>query len=83
MYNYKCYALLKDKEGIYKPKKLNKLALRAFIEFFINYNSFNIYRVWDPVKEEVKGYRNIIFNKRVTYHPFIKDNIKNKREKVK
>ena len=82
VYSYKCYALLKNKEGIYKPKKLNKLALRAFVGFLISYNLFNIYRVWDPIKKEVKGYRDIIFNKRVTYHPFIKDDIKNKKEKV-
>ena len=82
MYSYKCYVLLKDKEGIHKPKKLNKLVLRVFIGFLINYNLFNIYRVWDSVKKEVKGYRDIIFNKRVTYHPFIEDNIKNEREKV-
>ena len=63
VYGCKCYALLKGKEGIYKPKKLNKLILRAFVGFFISYNLFNIYRVWDPVKEEIKGYRNVIFNK--------------------
>ena len=83
VYGCKCYVLLKDKEGIHKPKKSNKLALRAFVEFLISYNSSNIYRVWDPIKKEVKGYRNIIFNKRVTYHPSIKNNIKNKREKIK
>ena len=42
----------------------------------------NIYRVWDPVKNKVKGYRNVIFNKRVTYHPFIKDNIIKEKKKV-
>ena len=82
MYSCKCYALLKGKEGIHKPKKLNKLVLRAFIGFLISYNLFNIYRVWDPVKKEVKGYRDIIFNKWVTYHLSIKDDIKNEREKV-
>ena len=83
MYGYKYYVLLKGKEGIHKPKKLNKLVLKAFIGFLISYDLFNIYRVWDPVKKEVKSYRNIIFNKRVTYYPFIKDNIKNEREKIK
>ena len=75
--------MLKNKESVYKPKKLNKFVLRVFIEFLISYNLFNFYRVWDPVKKKVKGYRNIIFNKRVTYYPLIKDNIKNKKEKVK
>ena len=83
VYSYKCYALLKDKEIIHKPKKSNKLTPRAFVGFLIGYNSSNIYRVWDPVKKEVKGYKDIIFNERVTYHPSIKDNIKNEREKIK
>ena len=63
MYGCKCYTLLKGKEGIHKPKKLNKLVLRVFIGFLISYNLFNIYRVWDPIKNKVKGYRDIIFNK--------------------
>ena len=45
VYGYKCYALLKGVKGIYKSKKLSKLALRAFIGFLINYDSANIYRV--------------------------------------
>ena len=75
--------MLKDKEGVHKPKKLNKLALRAFIGFLVSYDSANIYRVWDPVKNKVKGYRDVVFNKRVTYHPFIKDDIIKEKEKVK
>ena len=75
--------MLKDKEGIYKPKKLNKLVLRVFVEFLISYNSVNIYRVWDPVKNKVKSYRDVIFNKRIIYHPFIKDNIIKEKEKIK
>ena len=74
--------MLKDKEGVYKPKKLNKLVLKVFIEFLISYNLVNIYRVWDPVKNKVKGYRDIIFNKYVTYYPFIKDNIIEEKKKV-
>ena len=83
VYDCKCYALLKGKEGNYKPKKLNKLALRVFVEFLISYDLANIYRVQNPVKNKVKGYRDIIFNKRVTYYPFIKDNIIKEKEKIK
>ena len=75
--------MLKNKEGVYKPKKLNKLALRVFIGFLISYNSANIYRVWDPVKNKVKDHRDVIFNEHVTYYPFIKDNIIKKKEKIK
>ena len=75
--------MLKNKEGIHKPKKLNKLALKAFIGFLVSYNLVNIYRVWDPVKNKVKDYRDIIFNKRVTYYLFIKDNIIKEKKKVK
>ena len=43
----------------------------------------NIYRVWDPVKNKVKSYRDIIFNKCVIYYPFIKDNIIKEKKKIK
>ena len=83
VYSCKCYTLLKDKKNIYKPKKLNKLASRAFIDFLINYNSANIYRVWDPFNNKVKGFRDIILNKCVTYYPSVKDNIIKEKEKIK
>ena len=74
--------MLKDKEGVHKPKKLNKLVLRVFIGFLVGYDLANIYRVWDPVKNKVKGHRDIVFNKCVTYYPFIKDNIIKEKKKV-
>ena len=82
VYSCKCYALLKDKESVYKPKKLNKLVLRVFIGFLISYNSVNIYRVWDPVKNKIKSYKDVIFNKYIIYYPFIKDNIIKEKEKA-
>ena len=75
--------MLKSKESVHKPKKLNKLVLRVFVGFLINYNLANIYRVWDPVKKKVKGYRDFIFNKRITYYPFIKNNIIKEKKKIK
>ena len=74
--------MLKGKEGVHKPKKLNKLVLRVFVGFLVGYNSANIYRVWDPVKNKVKGHRDVIFNERVIYYPFMKDNIIKEKEKV-
>ena len=75
--------MLKSKEGVHKPKKLNKLALKVFIGFLVSYDLANIYRVWDPVKNKVKGYRDIIFNKCVIYYSFMKDDIIKEKEKVK
>ena len=54
-----------------------------FIGFLVSHDSANIYRIWDPVKNEVKGYRDIIFNKRVIYYPLMKNDIKNEKEKIK
>ena len=82
VYSYKCYTLLKNKEGVYKPKKLKNLAPRAFIGFLISYDSVNIYKVWDPVKNKVKDFRDIIFNKRVIYYSSIKDDIIKEKEKI-
>ena len=74
--------MLKNKEGVHKPKKLNKLVPRAFIGFLVGYNSVNIYRVWNPVKNKGKSYRDVIFNKYVTYYSFIKDNVIKEKKKV-
>ena len=59
------------------------MVLKIFIGFLVGYNSANIYRVWNPVKNKVKSYRDIIFNKRITYHPFIIDDIIKEKKKIK
>ena len=82
VYGCKCYVLLKGSEGIHKPKKSNKLAPRAFVGFLVGYDSSNIYRVWDPIINTVKGYRDVVFDERVTYHPSMKGDIIKEKEKV-
>jgi hypothetical protein len=35
---------------------------RAFIEYLINYDFINIFRVWNSKKDDVNNYRDVIFN---------------------
>ena len=65
-YGCKAYVLLKGPE---KPPKRNKLAPRAFIGYLVSYDSTNIYRIWDPVAYDVKGYRDVIFDETQIYDP--------------
>ena len=55
-------------KGPEKPPKHNKLVLRAFIGYLIGYDSINIYRIWDSVAYDVKGYRDVIFDKTQIYN---------------
>lgn len=40
---------------------------RAFVGYFLGYDSSNIYRIWDPEKETVSGYRDVIFDEHQYY----------------
>ena len=62
----KSYVLFKEKS---KPKKSAKLQPRAFIGYFVGYDSTNIYRIWDPKRYTVKGYRDVIFDENSLYNP--------------
>ena len=51
-----------------KLLKKNKLVLQAFINYLIDYNCTNIYCIQNPIIYDIKGYRDIIFNKNSIYN---------------
>jgi hypothetical protein len=55
----KTFSLLKKVNTLKKSKKMKS---RAFIEYLIEYDFINIFRVWNLKKNDVNDYRDVIFN---------------------
>jgi hypothetical protein len=64
MYECKTYSLLKDADVLSRDSKLKS---RAFVDYLIDYNSTNIFRVWNSEKEDVNEYRDVIFDESELY----------------
>ena len=57
------------------------MKLRTFIGYLIDYDSINIFKVWNPDKFEISGYRDVIFNENEFYDSFQKDDLMTETEK--
>ncbi len=72
MYECKTYSLLKDADV---SSKNSKLKSRAFVSYLIDYNSTNIFRVWNFEKESVNDYRDVIFDASELYDIYNKSDL--------
>jgi hypothetical protein len=70
MYECKTYFLLKDVDVSSRDSKLKS---RAFVDYLIDYNLINIFRVWNFEKEDVNEYRDVIFDESELYDIYNKD----------
>ena len=61
-YGCKVYVLIKSKNDAQYRHKRQKVDAKAYIGFFVGYESTNIYRVWIFIKKKVVSIREIIFN---------------------
>jgi hypothetical protein len=59
VFDCKAFSLLKKTDAL---KKNEKMKSRAFIEYLIEYDFINIFRVWNSKKNDVNDYRDVIFN---------------------
>ncbi len=59
MFDCKTFSLLKETDAL---KRSEKMKSRAFIEYLIEYDFINIFRVWNSEKDDVNDYRDVIFN---------------------
>ncbi len=59
VFDSKAYVLLKESDASARSKKLKA---RAFVKYLVEYDSINIFRVWNLEKWDVNEYRNIIFD---------------------
>ncbi len=59
VFDCKAFSFLKETDAL---KRSEKMKSRAFIEYLIEYDFINIFRVWNSKKDDVSDYRNVIFN---------------------
>ncbi len=60
VYDCKAFSRLKKIDVL---KRNEKMKSRVFIEYLIEYDIINIFRVWNLKKDDVSDYRDVIFNK--------------------
>ncbi len=59
VFDCKTFSLFKETNAL---KRSEKMKSRAFIEYLIEYDFINIFRVWNSEKDDVNDYRDVIFN---------------------
>jgi hypothetical protein len=59
MFDNKAYVLLKDSDASTRSEKLKA---RAFVNYLVEYDSINVFRVWNSEKWDVSEYRDVIFD---------------------
>jgi hypothetical protein len=59
VFDCKTFSLLKETDTF---KRSEKMKSWAFIEYLIEYDFINIFRVWNSKKDDVSDYRDVIFN---------------------
>ena len=79
VFGCKAFPLLKGPQA---PKKGDKLAPRAFIGYLIGYDSTNGYRIWNPERYDVKGYRDVIFDETQFFDTYKKNDIIREPERL-
>jgi hypothetical protein len=70
MYECKTYSLLKEADASSRDSKLKS---RAFVDYLVDYNSINIFRIWNSEKEDVNEYRDVIFDEDELYDIYNKN----------
>jgi hypothetical protein len=70
MYECKAYSLLKRADASSRDSKLKS---RAFVDYLVDYNSTNIFRVWNSEKKDVSEYRDVIFDESELYDIYKKN----------
>ena len=55
---------------------------RAFIDYLVEYDFINIFRVWNPEKGDVSDYRNVVFDENQFYDSYDKDDLLKETKKT-
>jgi hypothetical protein len=72
IFDCKAYSLLKEKDV---SSKSEKLVSRTFVYYLIEYDSTNIFRVWNLEIWSISDYKNMIFDENQTFFINTKKNI--------
>jgi hypothetical protein len=78
MFDCKAFSLLKETDAF---KKNERMKSRAFIEYLIEYDFINIFRVWNSKKDDVNDYRDVIFNETKFFDTYEKVDLFKKEER--
>ncbi len=70
IFDCKTYVLLKDANV---SPRTEKMKARAFVDYLIDYDSINIFKVWNFEKDDVNDYRDVIFDEITYYDIYDKD----------
>ncbi len=71
MFDSKTYVLLKDSNALAHSEKLKA---RAFVKYLVEYDSINIFRVWNSEKWNVNDYRDVIFDEELFFDIYQTEN---------
>jgi hypothetical protein len=72
MYECKTYSLLKGADASSRDSKLKS---RAFVDYLVDYNLTNIFRIWNSEKRNVNEYRDVIFDESELYDIYNKGDL--------
>ena len=64
------------------PPKSHKMKSKAFIDYFVEYDFINIFRVWNSKKRDVNDYRDVMFDENQFYDSYDKDDLLKETKKV-
>ena len=78
IFECKIFSLLKNADKSFKNEKMKS---KTFIDYLINYDSINIFRVWNFEKCNVSDYKNVIFDEIQYYDTYEKNDLLKKTEK--
>lgn len=74
MFECKTFVVLKSKKTFVKTAKLK---ICTFVEYLMNYNFTNIFRIWNLYRKTINNYKNFIFNKTLFFKSYDKKQLKN------
>jgi hypothetical protein len=78
---YGCKAFAMTKQAQLNEKRLERFKPKAWIGYLVGYQSSNIYKVWNPLTNQVVMTRDVIFNEEQTF-PGILPQLKDELRKV-
>ncbi len=78
VFDCKAFSFLKETDAF---KRNDKMKSRAFIEYLIEYDFINIFRVWNSKRDDVSDYRDVIFNETKFFDTYEKVDLFKKEER--
>jgi hypothetical protein len=72
IFDCKTYVLLKE---LIASSRSEKMKARVFVNYLIDYDSINMFRIWNFEKDDVNDYRDVIFDENAYYDTYNKQDL--------